>query len=169
LPRTGGTAEPDAWATTGGPWGSARSGRSGPFARVASTCLLSQLVGHACHALGEAHPRSAQAVRAIRPGHLRLLARLAAPGGRVVSSDHEPALATVPERSLAGLLPHLARRGGPIHGVNPADHLAVFRTDPVLASRVVGLETSPPWPWKLHDRLYLVLAISCRVGPHSSW
>jgi hypothetical protein len=153
-------------------WPSRRVGLAlpGPFDLVASTCLLSQIVGNAARALGEAHPRFADAVRALRLGHLRLLAQLASPGGRVVlitdvvSSDHEPALITIPEVSLAALLPRLARRGALIHGVNPAQLLSVFRTDPVLASRVVGLETTPPWLWKLHERAYLVRAIRCRIG-----
>jgi hypothetical protein len=154
-------------------WPSRRVGLAlpGPFDLVASTCLLSQVVGNASHSLGEAHPRFADAVRAIRLGHLRLLAHLASPGGRivlvtdVVSSDREPALASVPEGSLAGLLTRLTRRGGLIHGVNPAELLSVFRSDPVLATRVVSLAATPPWLWKLHDRLYLVLAITIRVGP----
>src|SRR5947209_20163185 len=68
----------------------------GPFDVVASTCLLSQLIGNAFHSIGEAHPRFPEVVRAIRLGHLRLLATLARPGGRVVlvtdvvSSDRSP-------------------------------------------------------------------------------
>lgn len=143
----------------------------GPFDMVASTCLLSQLVGNAFHGIGEAHPRFPEVVRATRLGHLRLLAHLTAPGGRailitdVISSDALPTLREVAEASLPALLSRLARGRGLIHGVNPAEILETFRRDQILASRVTGLRAPPPWRWKLHSRVYLVWALECRIGP----
>lgn len=156
-------------------WPSTRVGLAlpGPYGLVASTCLLSQLIGNASVSAGEGHPRFADLVRSIRLGHLRLLTRLVAPGGSavlvtdVISSDALPVLATVTEPELPGLLDRLTRAGGLIHGVNPADILAVLRRDPVLAARVVDLEPVPPWLWRLHARSYLVWAVVCRVGPRA--
>lgn len=137
----------------------------GPFEVVASTCLLSQLVGHASHAVGDRHPRFAEAVRAVRLGHLRLLAALTAPRGRavlitdVVSSENLPEVGTVPEADLAGLLARLAGRRGLIHGVRPADLLAVLRDDPITSSGFPSVHLIPPWRWQLHERSYLVWAV----------
>ena len=142
----------------------------GPFDVVASTCLLSQLIGNAFHSIGEAHPRFPEVVRAIRLGHLRLLATLARPGGRVVlvtdvvSSDHFPALVDRPESSLTALIPRLASERGLIHGVNPAELLSLFRRDPVLSATLDDVRTIPPWRWRLHSRTYLVCAIDAKVG-----
>jgi len=136
----------------------------GPYDVVASTCLLSPLVGNAFHAVGEGHPQFAAAVRAIRTGHLRLLTRLTAPGGTallvtdVASTDTLPGLASVPDHALAGLFPRLAREGRFFHGVDPSDVLAVLRQDPSPAA----LEPLPPWRWNLHGRVYLVWAVRCR-------
>ncbi|WP_435010269.1 hypothetical protein P12x_001520 [Tundrisphaera lichenicola] len=146
----------------------------GPFDVVGSTCLLSQIIGNASCQLGVSHPRFIEAVRAIRLGHLRLMAQLARPGGQlvlitdVVSSDALPMLTSTPEESLIDLLPKLARRGGLIHGVNPFDLLEVFTRDPVLSSSTTDLKPITPWFWRLHARVYLVWALCCRtrrLGP----
>jgi hypothetical protein len=143
----------------------------GPFDLVASTCLLSQLIANAYHSIGEAHPQFARVVRAIRLGHLRLLAQLVRPVGRVVlitdvaSSDWVPGLGELPESALAGLIPKLAVEHGLIHGVNPAEILALFPRDPVLSSRLGGVQWVSPWRWRLHSRTYLVCAIEARGGP----
>jgi hypothetical protein len=137
----------------------------GSFDTVTSTCLLSQLIGNAHHSIGEAHPQFIHVIRAIRLGHFRLLAHLVRPGGRIVlitdvaSSDWVPDLGEWPESSLPGLVPRLVREHGLIHGVNPADLLALFRLDPVLAAKLDRVELLPPWRWKLHSRTYLVCAI----------
>jgi hypothetical protein len=141
----------------------------GPFDVVASTCLLSQIVGNAFHSVGEHHPQFLGAVRAIRLGHLRLLAQLAGPGGEVVlisdvvSSERFPTLASAAESEFPSLLERRVSEGGIIHSTNPAELVALFRRDPILSSKVVSLETIPPWRWKLHSRIYLVWALRCRM------
>ena len=148
-------------------WPSSRVGLAlpGPFALVASTCLLSQLIGHASHAVRAGHPRFAEVAAAIRLGHLRLLATLAGPRGRallitdVVSSANVPEVAGVSDPDLAGLLARLSRRGGLIHGVNPADLLAAIRGDPLASTAFSRGEPHLPWRWRLHDRTYLVWAV----------
>jgi hypothetical protein len=153
-------------------WPAGRVGLAlpGPFDLVGSTCLLSQLIDTAFRALGGRHPRFGAALRAIRAGHLRLLARLAAPGGAavlitdVVSSETFPPLSSAPESALAGLLPRLAREGNHIQGVHPADLMSALRDDPELGARVSGLESLRPWRWRLHAREYLVWALKYRIG-----
>jgi hypothetical protein len=142
----------------------------GPFDRVASTCLLSQLINTASHALGAGHPQLKSVARAIRVGHLRLLARLASPGGEVVlitdvaSSETFPALSTWPDSDLAGLLARLASEGNMIYGVRPSELVSALRDDPELARQVTGLESARPWRWRLHERDYLVWAMTFRAG-----
>lgn len=142
----------------------------GGFDVVASTCLLSQLIGNAFHAVGEAHPQFLPLVQAIRAGHLRLMTSLAAPGGTpvlitdVTSSDTLPELPRLDESSLPALLPRLARERNYFHGVNPAVLPTLFRLDPDLSGRATDLETVAPWRWRLHDRVYLVMALTWRAG-----
>ncbi len=144
-------------------------GLPGPFDVVASTCLLSQLIGNAFHSIGEGNPGFLPLVGAIRLGHLRLLTGLVRPGGEVVlvtdlvSSDTLPGLAAMPEQALPGLLPGLIRDRNFFHGVNPVAVEAVFRDDPMLNGRVIGREWVGPWRWNLHDRVYLVVALRCRI------
>ncbi len=152
-------------------WPSRRVGLAlpGPFDTVASTCLLSQLIGNAHHSIGEGHPRFGEVVRAIRLGHLLLMASLTRPGGKVVlitdvaSTDWVPELGELPDSALPRLIADLARSRGLIHGVNPAELLGLFGRDPVLAARLGRVRMLPPWRWRLHDRIYLVCAIEARA------
>ena len=109
---------------------------------MASTCLLSQVLETAAHALGRNHRQIAEAEAALRAGHLRLMARLAAPGGEallvaeVVSSDTLAELPRLPEVDLAGLLPELGREGNHFRGVHPRQLLAALRADPSVGPLV---------------------------------
>ena len=141
----------------------------GPFDHVASTCLLSQLLDSAYRAIGDRHPRFRIVVRALRDGHLRLLARLVSPGGRgtlitdVTSSEHFPPLPDVPEHDLADLLPTLERNRAYIAGVLPRSIIAALRAEIGRGLGVIGFETIPPWRWRLHSRIYLVWALRWRM------
>ena len=153
-------------------WPSRRVGLAlpGPFDLVASTCLLSPLIGNAYHSVGEGHPQFPALVRAIRAGHLRLLTHLTAPGGTAVlitdvaSTDTFPTLGSVPETSLPGLLRELALGRKFFHGVDPAALTAVISAGP-------GREARGSRAWNgfrpgagiLHGRVYLVLAWRCRL------
>jgi hypothetical protein len=98
----------------------------GPFDVAASTCLLSQLIAGVVQTVGEGHPRFLDLVQALRLGHLRLLTHLVAPGGLgllitdIVSSDSFPALPSVAEEALPGVLAQLVRGRNFFHGLNPA-------------------------------------------------
>ncbi len=138
----------------------------GPFDVVASCCLLSQLVNSIYWTAGVDHPRFMELIQAVRAGHLRLMSRLAGPDGvavlvtDVVSSETFPTLESVPESALAGLLPQLVQTRNFIHGMHPAVLMSVLRKDSVLSTTVKWVETAPPWRWKLHERVYLVCAIT---------
>jgi hypothetical protein len=140
----------------------------GPFEVATSVCLLSQLLNGVVRTAGEKHPRFLEALRAVRAGHLRLLADLVAPGGTgalvtdVVSSDSFPALAAAPERLLPALLGQLVRERNFFHGVNPAVLASVFENDPAVAPQVTGLEWALPWLWDFGPRVYLVCACTFR-------
>jgi hypothetical protein len=137
----------------------------GRFDVVASVCLLSQLIHSVVVALGADHPRFVELISAVRLRHLRLLAELAAPGGRavlitdVVSSDTCPTLAAVPPEQLAGLVRQLIEARNFFHGVNPAVIASILCSDPQLAGTVRALEFLPPWRWDLGPRVYAVYAI----------
>ncbi len=162
--------EPEALAALAD-WPSDRVGIAlpGPFDLVASTCLLTQLIHSVYQVIGENQSSFKVVVRALRVGHLRLLARLTAPGGAatlitdVVSSDIFPPLTAWPDAELAGLLPRLAVDRNHIQGVHPSALLAALRDDPVLKAQVSGLETFQPWRWKLHAREFLVWGIRYRL------
>jgi hypothetical protein len=140
----------------------------GPFEVVASTCLLSQLIRLVVHTAGEGHPRFLEAVRAVRAGHLRLLAHLVSPGGQgvlitdIVSTESFPALGSVPEVSLPTVLARLVQEGNFFHGLNPAVLASFFRTDPVVAPQVAALEQVRPWLWDFGPRVYGVCALKFR-------
>jgi hypothetical protein len=142
----------------------------GGFDRVASTCLLSQVLETAAHALGRGHRQLAEVEAALLAGHLRLMARLAAPGGEVVlvaevvSSDTLAELPSMSPDELAGLLPRLRREGKHFRGVHPQHLLTVLRADPSVGPRVAAAASLAPWCWRLHARTYLVGALAFRLG-----
>jgi hypothetical protein len=139
-----------------------------PFDVVASTCLLSQLIGSVLRAVGERHPRFLELLQAVRLGHLLLFTELLASGGSgvlvtdVVSSDTFPPLGSVPENQLHGVLVQLIRQQNFFHGVNPAALLSALRTDPLLAPRVETVQPLRPWLWDMGARVYAVWAVTLR-------
>ncbi len=143
----------------------------GGFDRVASTCMLSQVLETAAHALGAGHRQVDDAQAALRAGHLRLMARLAAPGGEallitdVASSRGIAELPALDVQALPGLLTELARTGNHFRGVHPRQLLAALRADPALGPIVADAAPLAPWRWRLHDRTYLVGAIRFRLAP----
>lgn len=153
-------------------WPASRAGAilPGGFDRVASTCLMSQILETAAHALGRSHGQLAAVEAALVTGHLRLLARLAEPEGEawlvgeVVSSDTLAGLPAIPRDELAGLLARIGREGDHFRGMHPGQLLAALRADPEVGA-LAAARTLAPWRWRLHDRTYLVAALGFRIRP----
>jgi hypothetical protein len=141
------------------------------FDHVASTCLLSQILETAANSLGKDHRQLSDAQAALRIGHLRLMARLAARGGEavlvtdVVSSQILAALPTLPAEALAGLLTRLGRTGNHFRGVHPRQILAALRADPAVGPLIAAVAQLTPWRWRLHSETYLVGAVRFRLAP----
>ena len=139
------------------------------FDVVASTCVLSQLMVPIIDTLGENNPDFLPVIQAVRLGHLRLLAKLVAPGGigvlltDIVSSDTYPLLKDVAAEALPGVLASLIRQRNFFHGVNPAVLLSCFQTDSVLVNCIESLALEAPWLWNLVGRYYAVCAIVLRT------
>jgi hypothetical protein len=119
-------------------------------------------------AIGAGHPRFAEMVAAVRLGHLRQMAELAAPGGvavliaDVVSSLTCPELRVTAERDLPALVTRLGREGNLFHGAHPARLAAALASDPVLRASFLPAEWERPWIWDLGPRLYLAHAVTLR-------
>lgn len=132
---------------------------SGAFDVVASTCVISQLVESAVLALGPAHPRLLEVVLPLRTNHLKLMARLLAPGGRgvlitdFVSSDTLPALRQPAEPNWPALLDEITARGNFFHGLNPRSLLAA------LAGAAANPRFTGCWRWRQAVRTYAVVAL----------
>src|SRR3954454_18233011 len=164
-----GAADLDAMAA----WPASRTATvlPGGFDRVASTCLLSQILETAAYSLGRDHHQLADAQAALRAGHLRLMARLAAPGGEavlvtdVVSSQILAELPALDAKKLAGLLPGLRGQGGHFRGVHPRQLLAALRADSSLKPLVASVALLAPGRWGLHDETFLVAAMPFRLAP----
>lgn len=164
-----GPADFEALAT----WPASRAAAAlpGGFDRVASTCMLSQVLETAAHALGLRHRQLIEAQEAQRVGHLRLMARLAASGGEmllvteVVSSDELAELPRMPDEALPGLLADVLRTGNHFRGAHPRQLLATMNADPVVGPLVAAAAPLPPWRWRLHEQTYLVAGISFRLAP----
>jgi hypothetical protein len=143
----------------------------GGFDRVASACMLTQILETAAHSLGTDHRQLADARAALLVGHLRLLARLAARGGEgvlvteITSSETIPELPALATDEVAELLTQLGRNGKHYRGVHPRQLLSTLRADSTLRPLIARATELMPWRWRLHDRTYLVGAIRFRCAP----
>jgi hypothetical protein len=135
------------------------------FDVVASTCLLSQLVGSLTHSLSDRHPQFLDAVKAIRTGHFRTLASLLRPGGRavlisdVVSSDTLPELRRHRAHDCHHLVASAISVGNFFTGLNPRVVHSLMNSDPEIAPLFKDVTFVPPWIWSCGPRSYAVYAI----------
>ena len=124
---------------------------AGPYDVVASTCLLSPLIGNAFHSIGESHPQFMAMVQAIRVGHLRLLAELTAPGG-TSDSDHRHLFLGFAARARVdtgssrspGFFHGMVRDRSYFHGLNPEVLAVDRRARPRSGARMPARNRSPP-------------------------
>ena len=141
----------------------------GGFDRVASTCVLSQILETAAHSLGKGHRQLADAEAALRAGHLRLMAGLAASGGEavlvtdVVSSQMLAALPALPAEALAGLLTRLGVRATISAGYIPGRYWR-----PCAPTRPSG-RSSRPWPSSRHGDGGFTIGLTSSRRSTSDW
>jgi hypothetical protein len=62
----------------------------------------------------------------------------------------------------------LGRNGKHYRGVHPRQLLSTLRGDSTLRPLIAGATELMPWRWRLHDRTYLVGAISFRCAPRQA-
>lgn len=141
------------------------TGLPGPFDAVVSVGLISQLIEGVVMAAAETIPRYMELLLSVRSGHLRLLARLTAPGGLgllitdFVSSATVPELPNTADADLGQLAERLAAAGNFFHGLNPLFLPTLFQQDPLLASLIAATTHRGYWLWHQRNRTYAVLAI----------
>ncbi len=135
-----------------------------PFACVASTCLLSQLILIFVRAVGEESPELQSIVELVRMQHLRTLAELTAPGGEAVlfadfvSSETYPELVDAPVAAMD----RVVREQGYFPGMNPLRLRRLLEEGPLAGYWEGRVRVSDPWVWNLGPRSYLVVEIRCR-------
>ena len=145
------------------------------FDLVVSTCLLTQLLGHVVHCVGDEAEFKNYLMIKIRDGHLKLMSRLIRPTGvgvlvtDFVSSDTLPELneATTERAVLEVARKAIATRNF-FTGANPwavKDSLAKMIQEPPESPWSIA----PPWRWKIGKRRSFVvtaLSFSAGVDPH---
>lgn len=138
------------------------------FDAVASTCLLSQLIGIFRHAVGESSPELRPLAELVRLQHLRTLAELTAPGGTAllfadfVSSETQPALLHAPAAALPAIMESVVQQHACFIGMNPAILRRLLDSPPLASHWAAPPQSSPPWVWNLGPRSYLVTAITAK-------
>jgi hypothetical protein len=144
------------------------AGLPGPFDVVVSAGMLSQLIEAVADTVPEKTPGFWDLLLAVRTGHLRLAARLTAPGGSslivsdFVSSATCAELDRTDEPELEKLAARLAAERNFFHGLNPIFFPSLFCDDPVLAALVADVRHAGYWLWRQRTRTYAVFALSCR-------
>lgn len=139
-----------------------------PFDVVASVGILSQLIESVTSTVPEGVPWRWPLLFAVRTGHLRLCARLTAPGGHgllvtdFVSSVTCPGLADIGERDLPDFVSRLAAEGNFFHGLNPLFLPSLFASDPVLRELTCAAKPDGYWLWRQRARCYAVFGLSFR-------
>lgn len=132
---------------------------------VVSLCLFSHLVVTLSVLLTDDNPAYANALKAIRLGHIRRMLSMLRPGGvaifitEIVSSETAPKLIDVSDSELPELIRELVNDNNFFSGTNPSPLLAELN----LLSRLPGgpetVDTIDPWKWQMGDRTYAVYAM----------
>jgi hypothetical protein len=137
-----------------------------PFDVVLSACLLTPLQLGVVTVLGDRHPLFEAVRYTVTVSHLRTLARLAAPGGRVLlatdvaSNDIAPAILRASDAELVALVPELVAEGRVFQVAQPELIRAMTRDDPELARALEWLPVSDAWRWQNGaTRTFLVYAL----------
>lgn len=141
----------------------------GPFDRVISCCLLTQLDWALARTMGADHPARPEAVEALVRLHLHTLAALGAPRGGAVlatelASDEDWPLDELDANvDLGALVPALLAAGAHFAAAHPPRLRRLLRRDDHLARAFDEAAAIAPWLWRgALDRTYLVYALVLR-------
>ncbi len=142
------------------------AGLGGPFSTVLSACVLSQMQLAVRQALSDTHPLFGAVSYTVTLTHLRTLARLTQPGGRVVLASDIATEAMAPLQGIDAhtdfrpLLARLISSGDVFNVVNPDAIVAIAKDDPSLARELSVTGLADVWLW--HNgpqRIFLVYAL----------
>lgn len=126
----------------------------GPFDVVASTCLLSQLQLQLLELIGDRHRLFGALRELLTLTHLRTLAALTKPGGRVLLLTDLCEASVFPDgrprdaSDLEPLFRELVGLGHVIYSSHPELLKFTLKDDPVLARSFDRVERSAPWLWQ---------------------
>lgn len=135
------------------------------YDRIASTCVLSQLIEQVVQIIGIDSPKFVASVQATRLRHLELMASVLRPGGTgwlfcdFVSSETLPELLTTTAKALPQLLGQSVTQGNYFHGLNPGILWQVLRQDEGLAALIRDPQITNPWIWLTGERAYAVCGL----------
>jgi len=141
-------------------------GSGSAFDVVASCCVMTQMSWALTQALGAGHSLLPNLREAVVQIHLRSMARLLKPGGRMllscdlISSEHYPLDALPEGTDLKQLMPRFLATGNYYQGANPLLVRRLLSRDEEL-SRVLGAPNAlEPWLWQgPKGRIYFVYAL----------
>jgi hypothetical protein len=141
----------------------------GAFDVVVSACLLTQMQRAVVSVLGDDH-RLFEAVRfTLTLSHLRTLAALTKPGGRMLlvsdlsATDIAPSIATAADAELPALVSALVTRGQVFQVAQPDLLRRMTREDPLLATQIVTSPACEAWRWQNGSaQTFLVYALEAR-------
>lgn len=140
---------------------------SGPFDRVVSACLLSQMHLAVRRVLTDSHPLLQAAGFCLNLAHLRTLLALLGPRASAllacdVASDAIAVLETATEhQSPLDLLAELQRTGQVFHAVDPRALSAIAADDPTLERGATLSKPEAAWLWQNGPRRrFLVYALT---------
>jgi hypothetical protein len=141
----------------------------GTFDVAVSACLLTQMQRAVVTVLGDDH-RLFEAVRfTLTLSHLRTLAALTKPGGRMLlvsdlsATDIAPSIATAADAELPALVSDLVTRGQVFQVAQPDLLRRMTRDDPLLATQIVTSPACEAWRWQNGStQTFLVYALEAR-------
>lgn len=136
------------------------------FDVVVSACVLSQMHLALRRALGEDHPLFGALGYTLTLTHLRALARLTRPGGRIVLATDVATERMAPLHELdvgadlRALLEQLIREGNVFNAVNPRALAEIAADDPYLTLELSPPEVTDAWLWHNGEQqIFLVCAL----------
>jgi hypothetical protein len=141
----------------------------GVFDVVVSACLLTQMQRAVVTVLGDDHRLFEAARFTLTLSHLRTLAALTKPGGRLLlvsdlsATDIAPSIRTTPDADLPALVATLVARGQVFQVAQPELLRRMAREDPLLATQIAVSPECETWRWQNGSaQTFLVYALEAK-------